>query len=101
MSSPESLLQATLNRLTARLSKQVINTANKVAIFLEEAPNTIKQEWEVFQQEVIAEADLIENRPNEQNTTNTKTSVHEIPQEKIDRLRSKVRNLSGKIETIS
>ena len=101
MSSSEKLLQATLNRLGARISEKLIKTAVKFAVIAQEAPEKFQKEWELFQEEVIAEANQLENDSKEEvSDTNYNSQDYEIekPQQKIDQIRAKVADLNSKIE---
>ena len=101
MSSTEKLLQATLNRLGARIGQKLIKTAVELAVVAQEAPEKLQKEWELFQDEVIAEADQLENESKEEvSDENINSQDYEIekPQQKIDQIRAKVADLSSKIE---
>ena len=102
MSSTEKLLQATLNRLRVRIAKRLVNTAAELAVIANEAPERLQQEWEIFQEEVLAEANQLENETKAENAPNSKNETQsceiEQPQKKIAELRSKVAELSNKIE---
>ena len=67
MSSTEKLLQATLNRLRVRIAKSLVNTAAELAVIANEAPERLQQEWEIFQEEVLAEASQLENETKAEN----------------------------------
>lgn len=43
MSVTDNLLQATLNRLAARLREKAISTAAKIALITKDAPNQLKK----------------------------------------------------------
>ncbi len=83
MSSPDSLLRATLNRLAARLGHGLADAAAGLALLAQDAPERFSKEWDLFQQEVIAEADRLEQ---------------ESGQDQIDRLRAKVADLNRQVE---
>ena len=101
MSTPNPLLQATLNRLTARLGQKLVDAAAKLAVISQETPEKLQKEWDLFQEEVIAEADRLKTESHEgQVKKNFKTqhSKNEQEQEKIDKLRAKIADLNKKIE---
>ena len=52
MSSPENLLKATMNRLTARIGRKLVDTAADIAAIAKDAPERLQKEWENFQEEV-------------------------------------------------
>ena len=101
MSSTDNLLKATLNRLGARFGQKLISSIAEIAVKAKEAPERLRNEWEAFQEEVIAEANRLDKESGEeiQNTKKeSKNREPQTPQEKIDRIRAKVAELSNKLE---
>lgn len=100
MSSPDSLLRATLNRLAARLSHGLADVAVGLAALAQDAPERLSNEWDLFQQEVIAEADRLEQEIDQAEEVKASSSVQasESAQAQIDRLRAKVADLNRKVE---
>jgi len=100
MSSPDSLLRATLNRLAARLSHGLADAAVGLAALAQDAPERLSNEWDLFQQEVIAEADRFEQEIDQAEEVKASSSVQasESAQAQIDRLRAKVADLNRKVE---
>ena len=100
MSSPDSLLRATLNRLAARLSHGLADAAVGLAALAQDAPERLSDEWDLFQQEVIAEADRLEQEIDQAEEVKASSSVQasESAQAQIDRLRAKVADLNRKVE---
>ncbi|KZR80223.1 hypothetical protein PMIT1342_02170 [Prochlorococcus marinus str. MIT 1342] len=101
MSSPDSLLRATLNRLAARLGHGLADAAAGLAVLAKDAPERISKEWDLFQQEVIAEADRLEQESDEVSetkATSSPVSNQEQAQDQIDRLRAKVADLNRQVE---
>ncbi len=100
MSSPDSLLRATLNRLAARLSHGLADAAVGLAALAQDAPERLSNEWDLFQQEVIAEADRLEQEIDQAEEVKASSSVQasESAQAQIDRLRAKVADLNLKVE---
>ncbi|WP_036911039.1 MULTISPECIES: hypothetical protein [unclassified Prochlorococcus] len=101
MSSPDSLLRATLNRLAARLGHGLADAAAGLALLAQDAPERVGKEWDLFQQEVIAEADRLEHESGE--VGETKAASSPVPnedqaQDQIDRLRAKVADLNRQVE---
>ncbi len=86
MSSNEILFKAAINRLTARFVEK-----------LSEAPEALQKEWEIFQEEVIEEADRLQKESQESPSTGTSTEPPS-PKQQIDKLRSKVADLNQKLE---
>jgi hypothetical protein len=60
MSSPETLLQATFNRLLARMGSGVADAAAAMAVIAQDAPMRLRQEWDLFREEVELEAERLE-----------------------------------------
>ena len=60
MSAPLSLIQAALQRLSARIGSGLIDAAASLAAAAQEAPDKLRQELQLFWEEVEAEADRIE-----------------------------------------
>ena len=100
MSSPDSLLRATLNRLAARLSHGLADAAVGLAALAQDAPERLSNEWDLFQQEVIAEADRLEQEIDQAEEVKASSSMQasESAQAQIDRLRAKVADLNRKVE---
>ncbi len=101
MSSPDALIKATLNRLAARVGHGVVDAAAGLAVLAQDAPARLRQEWELFQEEVKVEADHLENQveqPSEKNSDWPPETAHQQTQEQIDRLRAMVADLSAKVE---
>ena len=102
MNSTDKLLQATLNRIRARINENFINSATELALLVKEAPQKVKKEWELFQAEVIDEANKLETegyQDTEKESTYKETNIEiNNPKEKIDQLRIKVGELSKKFE---
>ena len=56
MGSPDALIRATVNRLGARLGHGLADAAAELAVLAQDAPERLRQEWDLFQEEVQAEA---------------------------------------------
>ncbi len=100
MGSSEALIRATVNRISARFGHGVADAAAELAVLAQDAPQRLRQEWDLFQDEVRAEAERIER--GDQATVNTdvasSSEPSDNPQAVIDRLRAKVADLSQAIE---
>ena len=106
MVSSEKLLQATLNRLSTRIGLKLIASANEMAEAIKTAPEKVRTEWELFQEEVFDEAERLQNESNaETSNPNKKEAQHSerdtTLQGKIDLIRAKVEELSNKLEAKS
>ena len=100
MSDPEILLKAAINRITARITEKLINSAQDFSEIAEEIPKKVKEEWSNFKEEVIEETERLEKETNsskEQNSYQTSTKK-DLTQSQIDKLRSKVIEINKSIE---
>ena len=105
MSSSETLLKATLNRLSARLVKSFYTLGTDFRMVFKDVPQRFKEEFDLFQQEVFDEAKRLENQANGREETPDFVSTSNAPgidqtQEIVDRLRSKVAQLGKKVEDL-
>ena len=104
MTSTETLLKATLNRLAARFGEKLINTASELSESAKNSPERLKEEWSLFQQEIIEEATRIEAVTNEEEmdiSNEKKHSENEVILEVIDGIRKKVTRIAEKIEGLN
>ena len=100
MSDPEILLKAAINRITARITEKLINSAQDFSEIAEEIPKKVKEEWSNFKEEVIEETERLEKETNsskEQNS-NQPSTKKDLTQAQIDNLRSKVIEINKSIE---
>jgi hypothetical protein len=98
MSTPQSLLQAMINRLGARLGSQLADRAAEIAVLAQDAPTRLQREWTLFWEEVELEARRLDNRDAPTAEAAMGVSPHSDPQEQIDALRAKVATLARKFE---
>ena len=111
MPAPNNLLQATLNRIKARLILGLVDTAGSFSELTKNAKKEIRREWDLFQEEVMVEEERLNHQShyeeketviekNQANITSPakKTDSH-LPQEHIDRLRAKVAQLNRMVGT--
>ncbi len=106
MSAPQSLLQAALGRLAARVGSGLADTAAGLAVLAQDAPARLQQEWQVFWEEVELEAERLER--GEATTASSSSPVSwspspgraasTDPQEQIDALRAQVAELARRLE---
>ena len=90
-----------MNRLAARLGHGLADTAAGLALLAQDAPERFSKEWDLFQQEVIAEADRLEQESgevSETKATSSPVSNQDQAQDQIDRLRAKVADLNRQVE---
>ena len=100
MSNSEVLLKAAINRIAARITEKVINSAQEFTDIAEELPQKIQSEWSSFKKEVIEESERLENKTNASKERNSKEqlSKKDLIQIQIDSLRSKVIDINKDIE---
>ena len=100
MGSSEALIRATVNRISARLGHGFADAAAELAVLAQDAPQRLRQEWDLFQDEVRAEAERIERGEQATVTPDGESAVAppETAQAVIDRLRATVADLSQAIE---
>ena len=89
-----------MNRLIARVGEGVADAAAGVAVAVQDAPERIRQEWDLFQEEVKAEAERLQKEGQSRTAPASDRSgtEHEPLQQRIDRLRAQVAELSTRLE---
>ena len=89
-----------MNRLIARVGEGVADAAAGVAVAVQDAPERIRQEWDLFQEEVKAEAERLqeEDQPCTASAADRSGTEPESLQLRIDRLRAQVADLSMRLE---
>ena len=103
MPSPDVLLKATVSRLAARLGHGLAEAAAEVAVLAQDAPERLRREWDLFQEEVQAEAERLQygdqtSSPEAPEPPSATDSPTESPQQQIDRLRAKVADLNIRLD---
>ena len=119
MSAPQSLLQAAIGRLAARVGSGLADTAAGLAVLAQDAPARLQQEWQLFWEEVELEAERLERGPSAgepepswstvassesspppswSRTPSTARAASSDPQEQIDALRAQVAELARRFE---
>jgi hypothetical protein len=93
MSTPQTLVQAALNRLSARLGSGLADAAAGLAVLAQDAPDRLRQEWDLFREEVELEAQRLEHGSPATNAA-PEAGVAQEPQEQIDQLRAQVARLA-------
>ena len=94
MSSSETLLQAVLNRISARMSQQLVDSAAEIASKAKEAPGKLSQEWSLLKEEIKEEIERLEKEELENSYKENLSPA----QKKIKSLRAKVQQLTTKME---
>ena len=100
MSDSEILLKAAINRIAARITEKVINSAQEFTEIAEELPQKLKNELSSFKKEVIEEYERLEKQTSLSKEQNSKKnfSKEDLIQIQIDNLRSKVIEINQDIE---
>ena len=100
MSDSEILLKAAINRIAARVTEKVIDTAQGLTEIAEEFPQRLQNELSSFKKEVIEEYERIEkqNSSSKERSSNTKSNKDDLIQIQIDNLRAKIIDLNKDIE---
>jgi len=100
LSDPEILLKAAINRITARITEKLINSAQDFSEIAEEIPKKVKEEWSNFKEEVIEETERLEKETNfsKEQSSNQPSTEKDLTQAQIDKLRSKVIEINKSIE---
>ena len=95
MSSSKHLFEATLNILSDKTGKLLINGIEKAALIQKEVPEKIRLKLEKLQKEIIEESNRLSNNNNE---SNKNESNNDSTQEKIDKIKRKVSQIAISIE---
>ena len=100
MSDSEILLKAAINRIAARITEKLINSAQEFTEIAEELPQKLQNEWYSFKEEVIEESERLEKQTNEskEKSSEEQLSKEDLIQIQIDNLRSKVIDINKDIE---
>lgn len=98
MSAPQSLVQAALQRLAARLGSGFVDAAASLALLAQDAPERLRSELQLFWEEVEAEADRIERGEAEEPDTNSAAAAPVDPQDQIDALRARVARMARRLD---
>jgi len=89
-----------MNRIAARITEKVINSAQEFTEVAEELPQKLQDEWSSFKEEVIEESERLEKKTNVSQGKSSKEqlSKEDLIQIQIDNLRSKVIDINKDIE---
>ncbi len=101
MSEPQTLVQAALNRLSARLGSGLADAAAGLTVLAQDAPDRLRQEWDLFKEEVELEAQRLEHGEQEvpaAESVMASSSPPLDPQQQIDQLRAQVTRLARRLE---
>ena len=100
MSDSDILLKAAINRITTRITKKLINSAQEISEIAEELPQKLQDEWSTFKEEVIEESERLEKKTNssKEKNSNQQSKKEDLTQAQIDNLRLKVIEINKRIE---
>jgi uncharacterized protein YceH (UPF0502 family) len=106
MSAPQSLIQAALQRLAARLGGGLLDAAAALSLLAQDAPGRLRQEMQLFWQEVEAEAERIERGEGSEGRQGWPTAsgapaaanCGSDPQTRIDNLRARIAALAQRLD---
>ena len=101
MTPPDALFRAAMNRLLARVGEGMADAAAGMAVAVQDAPERLRQEGDLFQEEEVkAEAERLqrEDQPQAAAAVDRSDAEHEPLQQRIDRLRAQVADLSTRLE---
>ena len=100
MSDSKILLKAAINRITARITDKLINSAQEFSEIAEEIPQKLQDEWSNFKDEVIEESNRLEKEKNssKKENSNQQPTQEDLTQAQINNLRSKVIEINKSIE---
>ena len=107
MSAPQTLIQAALQRLGARLGSGLLDAAATLSVLAQDAPERLREELKLFWEEVEAEAQRIErgeaqapggaDAPAGATGAWTSTAAGD-PQHQIDHLRARIAALAQRLD---
>ena len=102
MTSRDALLRAAMHRVLARMGHGVADAAAGFAVLVQDAPDRVRHEWDLFQEEVKAEAERLDRenggRGVDAQSSPSSSVDEESLQTKIDQLRSRVAELGIRME---
>ena len=102
MTSRDALLRAAMHRVIARMGHGVADAAAGLAVLVQDAPDRVRQEWDLFQEEVKAEAERLgregDGRVADAVSSPISSVEGESLQTKIDQLRARVAELGMRME---
>ena len=89
-----------MNRIAARITEKVINSAQEFTEIAEDLPQKLQNEWSSFKEEVIEESERLEKKTNasKEKSSQEQLGKEDLIQIQIDNLRSKVIDINKDIE---
>ena len=100
LSDSERLLKAAINRINARITEKLLNSAQELSEIAEAIPQKLQDEWSTFKEEVIEESERLAKKTNtsKEKNPNHESTKEDLLQAQIDKLRSKVIEINKSIE---
>ena len=102
MTSRDALLRAAMHRVLARMGHGMADAAAGLAVIVQDAPDRVRQEWDLFQEEVKAEAERLDREGAGRGVNAESSPASSVEEEslqtKIDQLRARVAELGLRIE---
>ena len=102
MTSRDALLRAAMHRVLARMGHSVADAAAGLAVLVQDAPDRVRQEWDLFQEEVKAEAERLDRENGGRGVDAQSSPASSVDEEslqtKIDQLRARVAELGIRME---
>jgi hypothetical protein len=99
MSSPDTLLQAALKRLVARLGSGAMDAAAQLSLLAQDAPQRLQEDLQMFWEEVQQEAERMDNsgRPSPAAAAGAPAGAPDV-QQQLDQLRQQVASFTKRLE---
>ncbi|GCE64904.1 hypothetical protein OMCYN_00827 [cyanobiont of Ornithocercus magnificus] len=100
MQTSDALLRAIINRLTARLGQSLTDTAAGLAVIVQDTPERLRRELELFREEVEAEAERLQRQEPDASPAPEpppRTSPADL-QDQVDQVRACIAELSRGLE---
>jgi hypothetical protein len=107
MPAPQTVIQAAVARLSARLGSGLLDAAAQAAVVLQDAPERLRQEFSLFWEEVELEAERLERAEAQpgaggagagsEGQRRRQQQPHDL-QEQIDALRAQVAAFSRRLD---
>lgn len=98
--APQSLLQAAVNRLAARVGSGLADSAAQLSLLAQDAPARLQQELSLFWEEVEQEAARLERGEAPSAAAASAPARGSDPQDQIDALRAQVARLAARLEAV-
>jgi uncharacterized protein YceH (UPF0502 family) len=101
MTAPQAFVQAALSRLGARFGSALVDGAANLALLAQDAPEKLRQELELFLEEVQQEAERLEREAATPGPAATAAPPppNDDLQDRIDALRAQVAALSRRLDS--